>query len=629
MRTIASLVLVFGLIVPAVHAATLNGNALAIRSTGSASSGSAWTLDRDGYLGTYITLATPGNVTVSVKAEGTASGGVNPNMNIVIADTKAGFNVKPGGGTYSNTYALPAGTFFVRTELNNDLALTSRQLKVDSFSVTGATISNTNSNSNALAASDTYIANYRKGNVTVDLSQLGVAAGTQVGVSLKRIAFNFGNAVPGSAPSEVDSYIGSAGTAKQIAYQAHLNQNFNAVVPENAAKWANDEDQRNLVTMGGTDQILNYAQAHGMYARMHNVIWDLSDGQPPWVNTLRTNATTGRSTSAKAAAKTDLTNAINSRINYYIPGRANKFGEIDVYNESYQGQYVNGKQSYWSIYGTDGIAGIYNNVKKSLAASGSNAKLYVNEYDALGAYAKGFFQNIETLRQAGIKDGYGEIIGGIGTEDYPSSYASHSPATIIAALQNYAVTGLPQTLTEFGVFSGVSANNSATILGDTLRLEFGNPSGTGFFMWGFQAEDGGGNLFAPSTALYTVNSSNWNNWTITPSGKKWQDLLGIQDWDGNANNGWTTQLTTSTAADGTINFNGYYGDYQLTVGGKAYALSIAKGTSRYTLTPVLGAAAGVPEPSSIGLILIGGILGAMCLVNKRYWTGSAPSHVLS
>src|SRR5690242_2095798 len=85
----------------------LNGNSLAYRSTGR-SSNSAWTLDRDGYLGTYITLASPGNVTIDVKAEGAASGGVNPNMNVVIADTKAGFAVAPGVGNYSHTYALPA-----------------------------------------------------------------------------------------------------------------------------------------------------------------------------------------------------------------------------------------------------------------------------------------------------------------------------------------------------------------------------------------------------------------------------------------------------------------------------------------------------------------------------------------
>src|SRR5262245_8150231 len=154
-------------------------------------------------------LAAPGDVTVNVRAEGTASGGVNPNMNIVIADTKAGFSVKSGANNYSNTFSLPAGTFFLRTEFNNDLALTSRQLKVNTISVTGAKVSNSATSTNALAASDSYIANYRKGAATVDLSALGLAAGTQVGVSLKRIAFNFGNAVPGSDQNEVNDYLGN------------------------------------------------------------------------------------------------------------------------------------------------------------------------------------------------------------------------------------------------------------------------------------------------------------------------------------------------------------------------------------------------------------------------------------
>lgn len=558
----------------------LNGRDLVYRSTGK-SFGSAWILDRDGYLGTYIMLAAPGKITVKIRAEGMASGGVNPQMNVVIADTRASFDVKSGAHDYSYTYSLPAGTFFVRTELNNDLALTSRALKIDAVTITGAKVSNSATSENALAASDTYIANYRKGKATVDLSALGLAAGTQVRVSLKRIAFHFGNAVPGSSQSEVDSYIGNGRTAKQTNYQAKLNQNFNAVIPENAAKWANNENVRNTVTMGGTDQILDYAKAHGLYCRTHNLIWDEDDGQPPWVDVLRTEAARN-----KTSSKTNLRSAISYRIGYYIPSRARKFGEIDVYNESYQGQYVKGRDSYWPIFGTDGIASIYNEVKQSLAAAGANSKIYVNEFDALMGYSKGFFQNIETLRQAGIKNGYGEIVGGIGTEHYPSSISVHNPSDIIAALQNYAVTGLPQTLTEFGVGSGESADNAATILGDCLRLEFGNPSGTGFFMWGFQAEDGGGNLFSPAAALYTVNTNNWNNWTITPAGKTWQDLLGIQDWDGNPNNGWTTQVTATVAADGTLSFNGYYGDYQLTIAGKRYALSLVKGTSRYTISPL-------------------------------------------
>ncbi len=129
-------------------------------------------------------------------------------------------------------------------------------------------------------------------------------------------------------------------------------------------------------------------------------------------------------------------------------------------------------------------------------------------------------------------------------------------------LLNMSVEGLPVALTEFGVNTGVSQTAAASILGDALKLTYGDPDATGFFMWGFHQESGTGanTLFAPSAALYTVNTSDFNTWTLTPAGQKWQDMLGIQDWDGNANNGWTTQTTDSVGADGTLHFNDFGDD---------------------------------------------------------------------
>jgi len=39
---------------------------------------------------------------------------------------------------------------------------------------------------------------------------------------------------------------------------------------------------------------------------------------------------------------------------------------------------------------------------------------------------------------------------------------------------------------------------------------------------------------------------------ITEAGKAWQDLLGIQDWDGNPNNAWATHVTPTVNADGSM-----------------------------------------------------------------------------
>src|SRR5262249_11313304 len=139
------------------------------------------------------------------------------------------------------------------------------------------------------------------------------------------------------------------------------------------------------------------------------------------------------------------------------------------------------------------------------------------------------------------------------------------------------------TLTEFGTFAAVSATDSATILSQTMRLIFGNPSSTGMILWDWYKFGDGSTQFAPGAGLYQVNNDDWSDATITAAGKAWQDQLGIQDWDSNPNNAWTTQLTATAAADGTISFNGYYGNYELTVGGKTYTLSLTKGSTNYTL----------------------------------------------
>src|SRR4051812_5065865 len=49
---------------------TLTGSSLAMKSTGSGSG--SWTIDRDGYVGTYITVPSAGDVTIHVNASGTA-----------------------------------------------------------------------------------------------------------------------------------------------------------------------------------------------------------------------------------------------------------------------------------------------------------------------------------------------------------------------------------------------------------------------------------------------------------------------------------------------------------------------------------------------------------------------------
>src|SRR4029078_4631226 len=213
----------------------------------------------------------------------------------------------------------------------NDVPAADRQLTVRSLSVSGATVENTTAQATndgyALAAADTYIDKFRKGGAHVTLTN-GVP-GAMDHVKWKQHDFHFGTEVGGtSTAASVNTYLNNP------SYTNFLLQYFNTVTQGNAGKWQSNENTRNVLTMGGTDRIMQYAQANGLRVREHNLIWAAQ--QRAWVNTLLPNAQSSNPTTA-AAAKTDLSNGITSRIAYYVGNgsatdRTKNYMEMDVLN---------------------------------------------------------------------------------------------------------------------------------------------------------------------------------------------------------------------------------------------------------------------------------------------------------
>ena len=135
-------------------------------------------------------------------------------------------------------------------------------------------------------------------------------------------------------------------------------------------------------------------------------------------------------------------------------------------------------------------------------------------------------------------------------------------------MNNLSVTGLPITLTEFAIqpsAGGVTttATRSAQLYNESLRLLYGTPQATSFLIW---------EPWPPAASdNTTIVDSNWN---LTQSGQALVNLL----------NSWTTPTQNLTVSpNGTIDFSGYYGDYQLTVGGQTVPLSLLKGTTGYSI----------------------------------------------
>jgi GH35 family endo-1,4-beta-xylanase len=584
--------LVFAMVQGAMSQTIPGGGSSGLSHRSSGSGASDWTLNENGYVGTYFTLDNAGPVTLTVEASGTTNDAVSPHMNIVVADTKVGFDVTSGFSNYGHTFNLPAGTYFVRTEFNNDVPSANRQLTVRNLSIAGATsVSNTNTqttnDASALAAADTYIANFRKGPANVLLP--GVASGTPVEVKMVRNAFNFGTMVQGFDATVFLAPVAPGDTTSTAArYQNFVNEYFNILVPSNMGKWQPNENTQNVPTMGHVDTILNYAQSHGMNVRMHNLIW--GNQQPTWVNTLITNA--GNPNPAiSGPAKSSLMNAIANRIAYYVGDgdadqsdgdRARKYLEIDVLNEARR------NPVYWNIFGAQGVAQIHKMVKDAVEAAGADTRLYTNEYNvfnysndpsggASDPYANWYRRNIEEINNAG----FGQVVTGVGiqynSEPRAGVSQAHSPARMNQVLQNMSVTGLPISITEFsvppsaGTFPNVvptTEQRAALIYDEALRLIYGSPQATSFLIW---------EPWPPATTdTSTIFDNSWN---LRAAGQALVSLL--TSWK-------TPTQNLLVGADGTIDFTGFYGDYEITIGGQTFDLSHEKGIQDYSLTVTPG-----------------------------------------
>ena len=218
-------------------------------------------------------------------------------------------------------------------------------------------------------------------------------------------------------------------------------------------------------------------------------------------------------------------------------------------------------------------------MQDAVAAAGAQTRLYTNEYNifnyandpnggAADNYANWYRRNIENINNAG----YGQVVTGVGVQYIADARTgisqAHSPARIEQVLQNLSVTGLPITLTEFSVpavSGGVTTTEqrSAQIYNESLRMMYGSPQATSFLIW---------EAWPPATTdNTTIIDANWN---LRASGQALVDLL----------NSWTTPTQSLlVGADGTVDFSGFYGDYEITIGSQTFDLSLLKGTEAYSL----------------------------------------------
>jgi len=560
---------------PAQSQTTLDGNSLAYRSTGVSCPDNAWRLDENGFVGTYIQVAEPARVSFTIRASKSGSETRTPMLGLRVADFATSWPVTAVGGAYGShtqAWTLPAGTYCVRVENANDKPSGGPwAINIRDITIAGAAVANTATAALALAAADTYVDHFRRGPAVVTvMNGAKPLAKASVRIRMRRHAFNFGTAVAGvggGGPSWVTS-----SNPNEVKYREFIIGNFNSIVPENAGKWPFNERTRDTVTLDFLDSLVDFAASNNKRVRMHGVLWDVS--QPKWVNALQDTAINGTSPQERDAAKADLRAKISQRIRYFVRDRAARYYELDVINESVH------QPKYYEIYGLDGVAGIYNEVKAAVRAAGASTRIVTNEYEVLQGrlgikdpYANWYRRHVDKLHNAG------GAVDGIGIQYYavagsePAARTTHSPSLITGVFNNLATTGLSLSLSEFGVqnHGSPTPQRAADILADTLRLCFGHEKMTTFIMWGFWRP----RMWptAPAGALMDAD------WKITPAGMVWQQMTGVRNWNIPDLPVWTTDISVVTDEQGRANFVGFYGDYEIISGGQRGEFTLTKGTT--------------------------------------------------
>jgi len=297
----------------------------------------------------------------------------------------------------------------------------------------------------------------------------------------------------GASAAQSGRYFGTAVSANRLsdsAYTTILNREFNQITPENEMKPDATEPQQGNCTFGPADQIVSYAQSHGMVVKGHTLAWH--NQQPPWMQQL---------------SGTALRNAMISHINCVVAHFRGKVFGWDVVNEAFSDNGDGSRRnSNLQQTGNDWIEVAF----RTARAADPNAKLCYNDYNIdnwTAAKTQGVFRMVQDFKSRGVPiDCVGLQSHFTGGSSYPSNYRT--------TLQQFASLGVDVEITELDI-TNAPAGPYGNVAADCMAVARCN----GITTWGVRDSDswrasenpllfdGGGNKKAAyTTVLNALNS---------------------------------------------------------------------------------------------------------------------------
>lgn len=146
-------------------------------------------------------------------------------------------------------------------------------------------------------------------------------------------------------------------------YARTLNRHFNAVVAENAMKWAGLHNNREAFAFGFADAIVDTAVKNGQTVRGHTLVWH--DSLPPWVYTIQT--------------REELLRAMQDHVTGVVTHFRGRVRIWDVVNEAVSDApgHPLRPSPFLNLIGPDFIDEAF----RAAHAADPDAKLYYNDYN--------------------------------------------------------------------------------------------------------------------------------------------------------------------------------------------------------------------------------------------------------
>lgn len=216
----------------------------------------------------------------------------------------------------------------------------------------------------------------------------------------------------------------------QDAYASALAREFNLVVAENAMKFAPTEPARGEFNFDGADRMAEFARAHGMKVRGHNLVWHQS--LPKWL--------TEGSWSREEAMQ-----ILHDHIRAVMAHFKGKLLCWDVVNEAIAyGQPFGPQKSFW----LEKIGPEYVDMAFRWAREADpDVKLYYNETGGEGAGAKSdaTYKLVKGMRDRGVP------IDGVGLQMHVTVQRAPTVEALSANIKRLGKLGLEVQITEMDV----------------------------------------------------------------------------------------------------------------------------------------------------------------------------------